>query len=269
MERLNKVLAAAGVGSRRQCDELVRAGRVRVNDELVHDLGRKVGPEDRIVIDGQPVRRQRHVYWLVNKPKGYLSTNYDPAGRPRVIDLALHVPERVYAVGRLDEESEGLMLLTNDGELAHRLMHPRFGVHKTYHAQVAGSPTNEDLFKLRKGVWISEGRVRAKRVRRIGKRGDSTFLEIVLAEGKNREIRRMLAKLGHKVMQLRRVAIGPVRLGKLRPGKARRPSADELRALRRIASRSDARGASRGRQGARAAGAPRSALHAPAAEEEE
>ncbi len=239
MDRLNKVLASAGAGSRRQCDELIRAGRVRVNDQVVHDLGRKVGVEERIALDGRDIRRQRHVYWLVNKPKGHLSTNYDPAGRPRVIDLALHVPERVYAVGRLDEESEGLMLLTNDGELAHRLMHPRFGVHKTYQVQVAGSPSHDDLLKLRRGVWIAEGRVRAKRVRRLGRRGESTFLEIVLAEGKNREIRRMLAKLGHKVMQLRRVAIGPVQLGRLRSGKARRLRVEELAALQRIAKRSE------------------------------
>ncbi len=237
MERLNKVLAAAGFGSRRYCDELIRAGRVRVDGETVTDLGRKVEQEQQVVVDHQQVRQQQHVYWLVNKPRGYLSTNYDPAGRPRVIDLVLHVPERVYTVGRLDEESEGLMLLTNDGELAQRLTHPRFGVEKTYHVQVAGTPSKEDLHQLRKGVWISEGKVRARRVKRIGKRGESTILEVVLAEGKNREIRRMLAKLGHKVMPLRRVAIGPVLLSRLKPGKARRLSPPELAALRKIASR--------------------------------
>ncbi len=237
MERLNKVLAAAGFGSRRYCDELIRAGRVRVDGETVTDLGRKVEPEQQLVVDHQQVRQQRHVYWLVNKPRGYLSTNYDPACRPRVIDLVLHVPERVYTVGRLDEESEGLMLLTNDGELAQRLTHPRFGVEKTYHVQVAGTPSKEDLHQLRRGVWISEGKVRARRVKRIGKRGESTILEIVLSEGKNREIRRMLAKLGHKVMHLRRVAIGPVLLSRLKPGKARRLSPPELAALRKIASR--------------------------------
>jgi 23S rRNA pseudouridine2605 synthase len=237
MERLNKVLAAAGVGSRRECDALIAAGRVTVDGEVVHDLGRKVEPTQTLAVDGRPVRRQRHVYWLVNKPKGYLSTNYDPAGRPRVIDLLLHVPERVYTVGRLDEASEGLMLLTNDGELAQRLTHPRFGVEKTYVVVVAGSPTQAELDKLVQGVWISDGKVRAKRVKRLGKRGHSTVLEIVLAEGKNREIRRMLAKLGHKVMQLERVAIGPVKLGKLRSGKSRRLSPWELAVLQQIAYR--------------------------------
>lgn len=238
MERLNKVLAAAGFGSRRQCEELIRAGRVTLDGEVVTDLGRKVEPEQALAVDGRPVQRQRLVYWLVNKPKGYLSTNYDPAGRPRVIDLVLHVPERVYTVGRLDEDSDGLVLLTNDGELAQRLTHPRHGVEKTYQVQVAGTPRVEDLQQLRKGVWISEGRVRAKRVKRLGKRGDSIFLEVVLAEGKNREIRRMLAKLGHKVMQLRRVAIGPVKLGRLKAGKARRLSLKELGALKKAAYRS-------------------------------
>jgi 23S rRNA pseudouridine2605 synthase len=135
----------------------------------------------------------------------------------------------------LDEGSEGLMLVTNDGDLAQRLTHPRFGVEKTYIAQVAGSPKQEYLEKLRHGVWISDGRVRAKRVKRIGSRGQSTILEVVLNEGKNREIRRMLAKLGHKVMGLRRIAIGPIHIGKLRAGKSRRLSPSELHTLKRIA----------------------------------
>lgn len=235
MERLNKVLAAAGVGSRRYCDELIRQGRVTVDGAPVADLGQKVMPEQKLAVDGRPIERQRLVYWVVNKPRGYLSTNYDPAGRPRVIDLMLHVPERVYTVGRLDEASEGLMLLTNDGELAQRLTHPRFGIEKTYHVQVAGSPSWSDLHQLQKGIWLSAGRARARRARRIGKRGQSTFLEIVLAEGKNREIRRLLAKLGHKVMRLKRVAIGPVRLSHLKSGKARRLSLPELKELKRAA----------------------------------
>jgi 23S rRNA pseudouridine2605 synthase len=236
-ERLNKVLAAAGLGSRRHCEELITAGRVTVDGEVVRELGFKVGPDQAVAVDGKPIKRERLVYWLVNKPRGYLSTNYDPAGRPRVIDLLLHVPERVYTVGRLDEESEGLMLLTNDGELAQRLMHPRYGVEKTYHVQVAGFPSKEELKELTEGIWISDGKVRAKRVKRLGTRGKSTFLEIVLAEGKNREIRRMLAKQGHKVMRLKRVAIGPIRLGRLKSGKSRRLTPVELRQLKEIAYR--------------------------------
>ncbi len=236
-ERLNKVLAAAGLGSRRHCEELITAGRVTVDGEVVRELGFKVGPDQSVAVDGKPIKRERLVYWLVNKPRGYLCTNYDPAGRPRVIDLVLHVPERVYTVGRLDEESEGLMLLTNDGDLAQRLMHPRYGVEKTYHVQVAGFPSKEELKALTEGIWISDGKVRAKRVKRLGTRGKSTFLEIVLAEGKNREIRRMLAKQGHKVMRLKRIAIGPIRLGRLKSGKSRRLTSAELRQLKEIAYR--------------------------------
>ena len=148
------------------------------------------------------------VYWLVNKPRGYLCTNHDPAGRPLAVDLVPHVHQRVYTVGRLDEDSEGLLLLTNDGDLANKLMHPRYGVEKTYLVQVAGRPTPEDIEQLLKGVYLSDGHVRARSVRRLKTQGESTWLQIVLSEGKNREIRRMLARLKHKVMRLKRMAIG-------------------------------------------------------------
>ena len=161
---------------------------------------------------------------MVNKPVGYLCTNSDPGGRPRAVDLLPHVEQRVYTVGRLDEASEGLLLMTNDGDLAMPLMHPRYGVPKTYLVLVAGKPTADDLQKLLEGVWLSEGKVKARSVKRLKSQGNSTWLRIVLTEGKNREIRRMLAKLGHKVMRLRRVAIGPVKLDKLPKGKARRAS---------------------------------------------
>ena len=168
-----------------------------------------------------------------------MSTNADPAGRPRVVDLVPHVPQRVYTVGRLDEDSEGLVLLTNDGDLANRLTHPRFGVEKTYVVHVAGNPSRDDLQQLLKGVYLSEGHVRARRVKRLKRQGDSVWLQIVLSEGKNREIRRMLARLGHKVMRLERVAIGPVRLGHLKPGKSRRLSRQEVDELRAAATRRD------------------------------
>src|SRR5205807_930698 len=173
--------------------------------------------------------------WLVHKPRGVVCTNYDPAGRPRAIDLVPHVAQRVYTVGRLDEASEGLLLLTNDGDLAFRLMHPRFGVEKTYLVQVAGMPTPEELQQLLKGVWLSEGHVKVKQVKRLKKQGGSTWLRIVLNEGKNREIRRMLARLGHKVLRLRRIALGPVLLDTLPVGKSRRLLPSELDGLRRAA----------------------------------
>src|SRR5713226_153466 len=180
MERLNKFLAHAGVGSRRHVEDLIRAGRVSVDGQPVRELGTKVEPAgQRVCVDGQPIRQERLVYWLVNKPRGYVCTNYDPARRPRAIDLVPHVDQRVYTVGRLDEESEGLLLLTNDGELAHRLMHPRFGIEKTYLVQVAGFPIREELEKLTKGVYLSEGRVRAQRVKRLKPQGESLWLEIV------------------------------------------------------------------------------------------
>ncbi|MBY0227726.1 MAG: rRNA pseudouridine synthase, partial [Gemmataceae bacterium] len=222
MERLNKYLAHAGLGSRRHCDDLIATGRVKIDGETVRELGTRVDPATQaVVVDGQPVQAERSVYWLVYKPLGYLCTNHDPDGRPRAIDLVPHISERVYTVGRLDEDSEGLLLLTNDGDLAFKLMHPRFGVRKTYLVQVAGKPTRDDVQKLLDGVRLSDGLVRAQRVKRLKSQGESTFLEIVLTEGKNREVRRMLAKLGHKVMRLKRTALGPIRLDRLRKGKSR------------------------------------------------
>jgi 23S rRNA pseudouridine2605 synthase len=233
MERLNKYLAHAGVGSRRHCDDMILHGRVRVDGDVVHELGTRVDPEQQeVYVDGQPLKVERLVYWLVNKPRGFLCTNHDPAGRPRAIDLVPHVCERVYTVGRLDEDSEGLLLLTNDGDLAFRLMHPRFGVYKTYLVQVAGKPSRDDFEKLLRGIWLSDGHVKAKRVKRLKSQGDSTWLEIVLAEGKNREVRRMLAQLGHKVMRLKRTAIGPITLDRLPKGKSRKLKPAEVERLR-------------------------------------
>lgn len=238
MERLNKYLAHAGVGSRRHVEQLIRDGRVIINGEIVRELGTRIEPgQNKISVDGQPVREEKHVYWVVNKPRGYLCTNRDPARRPLAIDLVPQVAQRVYTVGRLDESSEGLLLLTNDGDLANKLLHPRYGVEKTYLAQVAGTPTPEDLQQLLKGVWLSDGMVRAKRIKREKRDKGSTWLRIVLNEGKNREIRRMLARLEHKVLRLRRIALGPVQLGDLPSGKARRLSGPEIESLRRSAER--------------------------------
>ena len=239
MQRLNKILAQAGVGSRRRCDELIAAGRVMVDGHVARELGAKVEPTQEIRVDDQPIHAESRVYWLVHKPRGYLCTNFDPSGRPLAIDLVPKVNERVYTVGRLDEDSEGLLLLTNDGDLANRLTHPRFGVDKTYLVQVAGSPSHDDIARLLKGVYLSDGHVRARHVKKLRKQGESTWMEIVLSEGKNREIRRMLAKLEHKVMRLRRLAIGPVKLGHLKAGKARRLSPRELELLQHASRRRD------------------------------
>ncbi len=236
-ERLQKILAHAGIGSRRACEELILQGRVTVGGQVVRELGTKVDPaQNPVALDGQKIQLERPVYFAVYKPKGYVSTTNDPAGRPRVLDLLPEIPQRVYTVGRLDEMSVGLMLLTNDGELANQLAHPRYGVEKLYRVVVAGSPSHEVLKQLTDGIWLAEGKVRAKRVRAIGKRGDSTILELVLAEGKNREVRRMLAKLGHKVMMLTRVAVGPITTKGLVAGQFRSLTGREVDLLRRVAA---------------------------------
>ena len=231
------MLAHAGLGSRRSCEELIRQGRVTVDGNVVRELGTRVDADRaRIAVDGEAIRRESMVYFAVNKPKGYVSTNVDPAGRPRVVDLLPEIPERVYTVGRLDEESTGLMILTNDGELANRLAHPRYGVEKLYRALIAGSPDPEILAKLTAGVWLSDGKVRAKRARIVGRQGQANVLELVLAEGKNREIRRMLAKLGHKVMSLNRVAVGPISIKGLSSGECRLLSRHEVDLLWKVAN---------------------------------
>lgn len=236
-ERLQKILAHAGLGSRRDCEEYILQGRVTVDGQVVRELGTKVDAgAATIAVDGERIQLEKMVYFAVNKPKGYVSTSHDPSGRPRVIDLLPEVPERVYSVGRLDEDSMGLMILTNDGELANRLAHPRYGVEKVYRALVAGTPSREIVGKLMEGIWLSDGKARAKRARVVGSQGEATILELVLAEGKKREIRRMLAKLGHKVMSLTRVAIGPVALKGLPPGEHRPLSRTEIDLLRKVAA---------------------------------
>jgi len=188
------------------------------------------------MVDAEPIRLETTVYYAVNKPKGYVSTNFDPSGRPRVVDLLPEIPERVYTVGRLDEDSTGLMILTNDGELANKLAHPRYGVEKIYRALVAGLPGPDMLAKLTEGIWLSDGKVRAKRARIVARQGQATQIELVLAEGKKREIRRMLSKLGHKVMSLTRIAMGPVTLKGLPTGNCRPLSRHEVDLLRKVAA---------------------------------
>lgn len=231
-ERLQKVLAAAGIGSRRKCEELIAAGRVTVDDRAITEQGTKVDPDAvEICVDGEPLRRSRRLYYMVNKPTGVVSTSRDPSGRPRVIDL-LPSDERLFTVGRLDLSSEGLILATNDGELANLLAHPRYGVEKTYHAQVVGVPEREVLDRLRQGVHLAEGFAHAKRVTVKSQHKQSALLEIVLDEGRNREVRRLLARVGHKVLRLKRVGLGPLRLGDLAPGEFRPLRREEVRALK-------------------------------------
>lgn len=235
-DRLQKVMAAAGIGSRRHCEELIASGRVEVDRRVVRELGTRVDPEKQeIRVDGTPLGKSKRVYFLVNKPMGVVSTNFDPSGRPRVIDLFPNIRERLFTVGRLDLSSEGLMLVTNDGQLANELAHPRYGVEKTYQVLVAGQPSPDVLAQLRQGVRLAEGMARVVSAKVKSALKKSTVLEIVLAEGRNREIRRLLAKVGHKVLRLKRVALGGVRLKDLAPGEFRRLRSDELRLLRQRA----------------------------------
>jgi 23S rRNA pseudouridine2605 synthase len=234
-ERLQKVLAAAGLGSRRACEELITTGRVEVDRKVVTELGVRIDPaQQEIRVDGERLPRVRRVVYVLNKPVGVVTTNFDPAGRPRAVDL-VPADQRLFAVGRLDRMSEGLLLLTNDGALANLLAHPRYGVEKKYLVQVAGVPTEELLDKLRRGIRLAEGEVHAKRVSIRSQHKQSAVLEMVLDEGKNREIRRMLARLGHKVHQLKRVAVGNLTLGTLLPGQWRQLAWNEADALRRDA----------------------------------
>ncbi len=231
-QRLQRVLAAAGIGSRRACEELIETGRVQVDDAIVTKLGTKVDPDEHeIFVDGQRVSIARREYYMLNKPPGIISTSNDPSGRMRVIDL-IKTRQRVYNVGRLDQSSEGLILVTNDGDLANRLTHPRYGVAKTYHVQVQGVPEREKLQSLVQGIYLADGKARVANVKFKRRSKNTSWLEIVLEEGRNREIRRLLARIGHKVLTLRRMSIGPLLLGELPVGAHRRLTLAELKDLR-------------------------------------
>jgi len=230
-ERLQKVLAAAGIGSRRACEELILAGRIEVDRKVVTEMGTQVNPDrQEIRVDGSPLPQRKRVYYMLNKPPGVVSTSSDPSGRQRVIDL---VPshDRLFTVGRLDMSSEGLILVTNDGELANRLTHPRYEIEKNYIVETAGAVEPETVRQLRRGVYLAEAIVRMDQVRVKRRSQRTTSLEMVLTEGRNREIRRALARLGHKVLRLRRVALGPLRLGQLPLGAYRELSQREIRKL--------------------------------------
>jgi 23S rRNA pseudouridine2605 synthase len=243
-ERLQKILAQAGLGSRRSCEELIAAGRVRLNGDLAR-LGDRADPEtDRVEVDGAVVGvRPGLVHYLLNKPAGVVTTASDPQGRPTVVGLVPAEP-RVFPVGRLDADTEGLLLLTNDGELSHRLTHPSFGVDKEYLAEVEGAPTRGELRRLRQGVELDDGPTAPAKVSTIGER----LLRITIHEGRNRQVRRMCAAIGHPVRRLVRVRIGPVSDPRLAPGEWRPLARDEVRALERAVAPSPRPGGASGRR---------------------
>ncbi|MBZ0270168.1 rRNA pseudouridine synthase [bacterium] len=239
--RLNRFLATAGVASRRHCDDLIRAGRVEVNGQTVSQLGTRIDPvADDVRFDGAPIRLPGGQQTLVmNKPREVLVAASDTRGRTTVMDLLTDVPGRVFPVGRLDYRSEGLLLFTNDGDLAYRLTHPRFKVEKTYHVDVEGSVSREVIAKLARGVVLEDGPTQPTETRILRKRKTRTTLEMELKEGRKRQIRRMLALFGLEVTKLRRVRLGPLRLGDLPPGSWRPLEEDEIRALRRAVDLED------------------------------
>jgi 23S rRNA pseudouridine2605 synthase len=232
-ERLQKVLAAVGLGSRRACEELIAEGRVTVDGEVAI-LGRRVDPEAaRVEVDGVPISvRPGLVHYLLNKPAGVVTTASDPQGRPTVLDLVPPEP-RVFPVGRLDAATEGLLLLTNDGDLTHRLTHPSFGVEKEYLAEVETPPTRGELRRLREGVELEDGRTAPARVTLVPPRA----VRLVIHEGRNRQVRRMLDAVGHPVLRLVRTRIGPLTDRRLRPGEWRPLTPAEVRDLESAVAR--------------------------------
>ncbi|MDH3591811.1 MAG: pseudouridine synthase [Planctomycetota bacterium] len=226
--RLQKVLAHCGVASRRECETIIEQGRVEVNGKVVTRLGTKIDPDvDEIKVDGERVKREEKVYYLLNKPKGYLCTNSDERAQLRAVDL-IKEHRRIYCVGRLDADSEGLLLLTNDGQVANIVCHPRYQVNKTYRLSVKGHVDPRSLEKIERGVWLAGGKTAPAEVKRVVRRGTRTLLTISLWEGRNRELRRMFAKVGLRVASLVRTAVGPLRADGLEVGAYRRLQPGEL-----------------------------------------
>lgn len=238
--RLQRFLARAGVASRRGSEDLMTAGRVRVNGVVVSELGAKVDPTTDVVeVDGVEVTLgEAPAYVMLNKPAGYVTTMSDPQGRPTVADLVPREPAGLFPVGRLDRETTGLLLFTTDGDLAHRLLHPRYHVQKAYLARVEGRPRSEALSRLAKGVELEDGLTAPARVR-IVTPGPPAEVEIVIREGRKRQVRRMLDAIGHPVIALHRSSFGPLLLRDLEPGRYRPLSPEEVSALKRVSERED------------------------------
>jgi len=236
LERLQKVLAQAGVASRRQSEVLITQGKVSVNGQKVTELGVKVDPdEDIILVNNKPISLEdKKVYFALNKPAGYISSVKDPQGRPTVLDLFPDVKERIYPVGRLDYETEGLLILTNDGELTNALTHPSHEISKIYSARVQGTPGIGAIKKLTKGVQLEDGITAPARVEIKEVTKGKALMEIEIHEGRNRQVRRMLEAVGHPVVYLKRIQVGPVKLGNLSLGQYRPLSSNELRELKKV-----------------------------------
>ena len=235
-QRLHKVLAAAGVDSRRKCEELIRSGAVCVNRKMVDKLPVFVDPKtDIITVNGKKITPAKKVYFLLNKPKGVICTNYDPQGRKKAIDI-IPARQRIFCVGRLDVDTSGLIILTNDSELANRLTHPRYGLPKTYVATVKGQIKIEAVEKLKKGIWFAEGKTERALVKILKRSHKQSSLEITIRQGLNRQVRRMLAKVDIPVKSLMRTRIGKVNARGIGLGKFRTLTKAELAYLKKVTS---------------------------------
>lgn len=237
LERLQKVIARSGLTSRRKAEQLIASGKVKVNNQVVTTLGTKVSAQDEIEVDGVPIEKEAHVYYMLYKPRGIISSAKDDKGRKTVLDFFPEVEERIYPVGRLDYDSSGLILLTNDGDLANTLMHPSHGVEKVYVAKLKGIPSKQELAKLRKGVTADRELLKAVRYNILSadRKKDTMILELTLVEGKNRHVRRMMEALGYPVQKLKRERYGFLTLDGLSPGETRPLTPKEVKQLKNIA----------------------------------
>lgn len=232
-QRLQKVLASAGVDSRRKCEELILEGVVCVNRKVVDKLPAFVDPDkDIITVNGKKIYPARKIYFLLNKPKGVLCTNSDPRGRKKAIDL-IHTSERIFCVGRLDADTTGLIILTNDSELSNRLTHPRYGIAKTYVVRIKGEIKPEHIEKLKKGIWLAEGKTSRAAVKILKRRHTESLIEITIRQGLNRQVRRMLAKISLPVKSLTRTKIGRLTIRGLGTGKSRALTSAEVAYLKK------------------------------------
>lgn len=237
LERLQKIISAAGVASRRAAEEIILEGRVSVNGKVVSELGSKADPgKDHIKVDGKLINpRQPQTYIMLNKPAGYITTMSDPEKRPTVQDFLKGVRTRVYPVGRLDYNTEGMLLLTNDGDFAHLITHPSHELPKTYLVKVKGQLDDATLEKLAKGIYLDDGKTAPARVRKVRREEANSWIEIAIYEGRKRQVRRMMDRVGHSVIRLKRIKIGPISLGDLPMGTYRHLTPDEVKTLQATA----------------------------------
>ncbi|MFO1441755.1 rRNA pseudouridine synthase [Bacillus sp. Bva_UNVM-123] len=237
MERLQKVIAHAGFASRRKAEQLILEGHVKVNGEIVKELGIKVSPSDRVEVNGIPVEREKHVYYLLYKPRGVISSVADDKGRKVVTDYFQSIEERIYPVGRLDFDTSGILILTNDGEFANLLMHPKSEVEKVYVAKVKGIPSREELKNLERGIRLEDGKTAPAKSKLLSldKKKQTAIVELTIHEGRNRQVRRMFDAIGHPVVKLKRERYGFLTLQSLKVGEARELTIHEVKQLRALA----------------------------------